>query len=263
MGVDDLNTINFFFQAEDGIRDKLVTGVQTCALPIWFGAGGGVGLLLAQALLHVVQNPAHIDVERLVEVVRLDAPLEAALAFLEFVARQMQHPGLEQMQEVIGPELVKRPPSRLGLRDPAAGEMEEPELEIGGHERRIQLDRLRHLLRGAIIEAHLRVLGGEHVMQASFARLQVESPLQIRDRLLVTIFLRRLQRELQQFIDVEPFYGGLFHLNLSQGSSLAGTRMNWPFILSPCAAAGHYRSGLLAEGFPRISPDLSISLCPE
>src|SRR3989441_7116385 len=35
----------FFFQAEDGIRDKLVTGVQTCALPIsFFGAiekGGG------------------------------------------------------------------------------------------------------------------------------------------------------------------------------------------------------------------------------
>src|SRR5438552_10736539 len=28
----------FFFQAEDGIRDDLVTGVQTCALPISFGA---------------------------------------------------------------------------------------------------------------------------------------------------------------------------------------------------------------------------------
>ena len=26
----------FFFQAEDGIRDRLVTGVQTCALPIFF-----------------------------------------------------------------------------------------------------------------------------------------------------------------------------------------------------------------------------------
>src|SRR5256886_9495134 len=25
----------FFFQAEDGIRDLTVTGVQTCALPIW------------------------------------------------------------------------------------------------------------------------------------------------------------------------------------------------------------------------------------
>src|SRR5947208_15365396 len=26
----------FFFQAEDGIRDDLVTGVQTCALPIYW-----------------------------------------------------------------------------------------------------------------------------------------------------------------------------------------------------------------------------------
>src|SRR5687767_15766489 len=30
----------FFFQAEDGIRDKLVTGVQTCALPISTGRVG-------------------------------------------------------------------------------------------------------------------------------------------------------------------------------------------------------------------------------
>src|SRR6266545_7177497 len=30
-----MNVFIFFFQAEDGIRDKLVTGVQTCALPIW------------------------------------------------------------------------------------------------------------------------------------------------------------------------------------------------------------------------------------
>src|SRR5687768_17632700 len=27
--------LNFFFQAEDGIRAVAVTGVQTCALPIW------------------------------------------------------------------------------------------------------------------------------------------------------------------------------------------------------------------------------------
>src|SRR5688500_20311589 len=27
----------FLFQAEDGIRDYKVTGVQTCALPIWHG----------------------------------------------------------------------------------------------------------------------------------------------------------------------------------------------------------------------------------
>ena len=27
--------MDFFFQAEDGIRGSPVTGVQTCALPIW------------------------------------------------------------------------------------------------------------------------------------------------------------------------------------------------------------------------------------
>src|SRR3989441_4311384 len=32
--VTGVQTCAFFFQAEDGIRDKLVTGVQTCALPI-------------------------------------------------------------------------------------------------------------------------------------------------------------------------------------------------------------------------------------
>src|SRR3712207_8622744 len=31
----------FFFQAEDGIRDIGVTGVQTCALPIWCRSRGG------------------------------------------------------------------------------------------------------------------------------------------------------------------------------------------------------------------------------
>src|SRR5256885_6960160 len=33
----------FFFQAEDGIRDYKVTGVQTCALPIWRGAAARRG----------------------------------------------------------------------------------------------------------------------------------------------------------------------------------------------------------------------------
>src|SRR5207248_3806264 len=28
------SNVSFFFQAEDGIRDRTVTGVQTCALPI-------------------------------------------------------------------------------------------------------------------------------------------------------------------------------------------------------------------------------------
>src|SRR5256886_8756632 len=41
----------FFFQAEDGIRDLTVTGVQTCALPI-FGSGSRLSIneLAARAL---------------------------------------------------------------------------------------------------------------------------------------------------------------------------------------------------------------------
>src|SRR5437870_5710969 len=51
----------FFFQAEDGIRDGHVTGVQTCALPIcpdpsraYYGTDARVGALLTGALLAVV-----------------------------------------------------------------------------------------------------------------------------------------------------------------------------------------------------------------
>src|SRR2546423_2479187 len=45
----------FFFQAEDGIRDRIVTGVQTCALPIYrpglaiVGSGHGRGPCLQAA----------------------------------------------------------------------------------------------------------------------------------------------------------------------------------------------------------------------
>src|SRR5256885_3939079 len=35
----------FFFQAEDGIRDYKVTGVQTCALPIFTYGTGSAGAL--------------------------------------------------------------------------------------------------------------------------------------------------------------------------------------------------------------------------
>src|SRR2546429_2096286 len=37
--------IFFFFQAEDGIRDVAVTGVQTCALPIFIVSAAAVVLL--------------------------------------------------------------------------------------------------------------------------------------------------------------------------------------------------------------------------
>src|SRR5256885_11897064 len=45
----------FFFQAEDGIRDYKVTGVQTCALPICL-LGGTVAAPVGQ-LLDALTNP--------------------------------------------------------------------------------------------------------------------------------------------------------------------------------------------------------------
>src|SRR5258708_16765849 len=45
----------FFFQAEDGIRDDLVTGVQTCALPIYVPAPSGPRLRTAPLALVLVR----------------------------------------------------------------------------------------------------------------------------------------------------------------------------------------------------------------
>src|SRR5437763_13522263 len=42
--------IFFFFQAEDGIRDTSVTGVQTCALPISFGNGNPQPIFVSSAV---------------------------------------------------------------------------------------------------------------------------------------------------------------------------------------------------------------------
>src|SRR5207244_8267821 len=52
-GLSLLCLANFFFQAEDGIRDDLVTGVQTCALPI---SGRGAAIEAC---------PVHLQIEGL------------------------------------------------------------------------------------------------------------------------------------------------------------------------------------------------------
>src|SRR2546421_611274 len=46
----------FFFQAEDGIRDLIVTGVQTCALPI--SQGNTVTTATTSITLAIGTNPA-------------------------------------------------------------------------------------------------------------------------------------------------------------------------------------------------------------
>src|SRR2546426_3564821 len=54
------NSFFFFFQAEDGIRDYKVTGVQTCALPIFVLAWLTVFLRLLWEPLKkdITENPA-------------------------------------------------------------------------------------------------------------------------------------------------------------------------------------------------------------
>src|SRR2546428_8806745 len=67
----------FFFQAEDGIRDLIVTGVQTCALPI-----SGHGRVIADRRpRHAARNPLAVAElpRRVAPVVVFDAPLALLL----------------------------------------------------------------------------------------------------------------------------------------------------------------------------------------
>src|SRR5256885_695335 len=57
-GCGDVRTF-FFFQAEDGIRDYKVTGVQTCALPIFEGVGR-VQLFGTERAMRVWVDPAKL-----------------------------------------------------------------------------------------------------------------------------------------------------------------------------------------------------------
>src|SRR2546426_10724243 len=58
-------TLLFFFQAEDGIRDYKVTGVQTCALPISLGGGDQAGAVRADQpgapLVQERQHAGHVE----------------------------------------------------------------------------------------------------------------------------------------------------------------------------------------------------------
>src|SRR2546430_13442943 len=69
----------FFFQAEDGIRDLTVTGVQTCALPISFLAptqrgqerlGYDIEIRKITAPLATTPAPARLDQNRIEQIRR-------------------------------------------------------------------------------------------------------------------------------------------------------------------------------------------------
>src|SRR2546430_10851317 len=62
-----MTRVFFFFQAEDGIRDLTVTGVQTCALPISFNTllyrfSGDEDIAVGSP----VAGRSHVELERLI-----------------------------------------------------------------------------------------------------------------------------------------------------------------------------------------------------
>src|SRR3989454_2180299 len=94
----------FFFQAEDGIRDYKVTGVQTCALPISRAVAGGRSWAATPApdRMAVLAKSADLLRRRRFEMAALevfevgkgwrdaDADVAEAIDFLEYYRRQMR-----------------------------------------------------------------------------------------------------------------------------------------------------------------------------
>src|SRR5256885_5161357 len=82
------NWLIFFFQAEDGIRDYKVTGVQTCALPIYaVGRVAGDHVNLAGGERAVTQGQVHLArALGELQIVRAREALVAVLARHEVLA---------------------------------------------------------------------------------------------------------------------------------------------------------------------------------
>src|SRR2546429_4511725 len=147
----------FFFQAEDGIRDVAVTGVQTCALPI--------------LSLEVVQSLAALNTGD----VRLDAPLDpdGDRSLIErFIAEDLPDTEDQAMDRFLSDEiesalntLQRRDAKVLRLYFGLDGGREHTLEEIGGTPR-VTRERVRQL-RGRALQ-RLRD-GGVGEALASFA----------------------------------------------------------------------------------------------
>src|SRR5699024_11920970 len=87
---------NFFFQAEDGIRDRNVTGVQTCALPISAAVllkqAAGIDKASGEPNKNKIATVKRDKVKEIAETKMQDlnaADVEAAMRMVEGTARSM------------------------------------------------------------------------------------------------------------------------------------------------------------------------------
>src|SRR5256885_8825335 len=102
----------FFFQAEDGIRDYKVTGVQTCALPI----SGNVGML-GRGYPGTYRLASEAALARQIRRAALDPAYYARLKRLTIARRPLFRPAAERegLRKLLA-ELAPRPqrsPSRI------------------------------------------------------------------------------------------------------------------------------------------------------
>src|SRR2546426_2321143 len=78
----------FFFQAEDGIRDYKVTGVQTCALPISFIVMFAVPLGLIGVAWMLFATGTHLNIQSLMGIIMMvGIVVSFSVLMVEFVNR--------------------------------------------------------------------------------------------------------------------------------------------------------------------------------
>src|SRR6266705_3788949 len=70
----------FFFQAEDGIRDRTVTGVQTCALPIYRARPGAGPIVAVDPAVQRFAKDVEVLVHALAPGPAVDAAADAHVA---------------------------------------------------------------------------------------------------------------------------------------------------------------------------------------
>ena len=106
----------FFCQAEDGIRDRLVTGVQTCALPIWLDA---VAHCLAQVDSMAADEKTILSeagILSALDEVPLLAPVPNPKLILSVGLNYWKH-----LEEMAGTPTPKHPAAFIKTRDSLSG----------------------------------------------------------------------------------------------------------------------------------------------